>query len=256
MSDAAETPPPEVPPMEFHKPKPIHNWREFLKEYAIIVLGVATALAAEQAVEAVHNLERAAQARTSIRAEIADNIALINRRTDTEGCVSRRLNEVESLIRTPAAGSQAPVWIGHPPNWLMTRDQYTAAAQSGAVSLLSNLEQVSYSLIYSATEDYSQAEKSEQAAWADLRMLELHPAATPVLDGLLRSALQKARNARWQTEISARVARTGVAALGIKTDKKPRFPQTSACIPLNTTREEGEKLVVKGRPGNFAYDEP
>jgi hypothetical protein len=40
--------------MEFHKPKPIHNWREFLKEYAIIVLGVATALAAEQGVEWLH----------------------------------------------------------------------------------------------------------------------------------------------------------------------------------------------------------
>jgi len=242
--------------MEIHKPKPVHNWREFLKEYVIIVLGVATALAAEQAVEALHNHERAAQARTSIRAEIADNMALIDRRTETEDCVSRRLNDVEGLIRAPATGSPAPVWIGHPPNWLMTRDQYNAAVQSGAVSLLSNLEQVSYSLIYSATEDYSQAEKSEQAAWADLRMLELHPAATPVLDGLLRSALQKARTARWQTEISARVARNGAAALGIKTGKKPRFPQSSACIPLNTTRAEGEKLVVKGRPGNFAYDEP
>jgi len=40
----------EDAPMEFHKPKPIHIWHEFLKEYAIIVIGVLTALAAEQAV--------------------------------------------------------------------------------------------------------------------------------------------------------------------------------------------------------------
>jgi predicted alpha/beta superfamily hydrolase len=32
--------------MEIHKPKPIHNWREFLKEYAIIVIGMLTALIA------------------------------------------------------------------------------------------------------------------------------------------------------------------------------------------------------------------
>jgi hypothetical protein len=256
VSGEEAPPPPEESKMEFHQPKPWHDWREFLKEYVIIVLGVATALAAEQTVEALHNHERAAQARTNIRAEIAANIALIDRRTETEGCVSRRLNEVEGLIRIPATGSQAPVWIGHPPNWLMTHDQYAAAVQSGAISLLSNLEQVSYSHIYSATEDYSQAEKSEQAAWADLRILELRPAATPVLDGLLRSALQKARDARWQTEISARVVRVGAAALGIEADKKASFPQASACIPLNTTREEGEKLVIKGRPGNFPYDEP
>jgi hypothetical protein len=27
MSDAAEAPPPEEPPMEIHKPKPVRNWR-------------------------------------------------------------------------------------------------------------------------------------------------------------------------------------------------------------------------------------
>ncbi len=242
--------------MDEQKPKPARKWRGFLKEYAIIVLGVATALAGEQAVETLHDHARAAQAKTNIRAEIAQNIALLNRRTESEDCISRRLNEVEGLIRTAATGSQAPVWIGRPPNWLLTRDQYAAAVQAGAVSLLSNLEQVSYSRIYSATADYSQAENSEQAAWADLRMLELHPAATPVLDGLLRSALQKARTARWQTEISARTVRMGAAALGIKADKLASFPQASACIPLNTSREEGEKLVIKGRPGGSSYHEP
>ena len=40
--------------MDIHKPKPWHNVREFLKEYAIIVVGVLTALAAEQAVEWLH----------------------------------------------------------------------------------------------------------------------------------------------------------------------------------------------------------
>ena len=34
--------------MEIHKPKPWHGFREFLKEYLIIVVGVLTALAGEQ----------------------------------------------------------------------------------------------------------------------------------------------------------------------------------------------------------------
>ena len=37
--------------MDIHKPKPWHGVREFLKEYVIIVVGVLTALAAEQGVE-------------------------------------------------------------------------------------------------------------------------------------------------------------------------------------------------------------
>ena len=39
--------------MEIHKPNPIHNFREFLKEVGIIVLGVLIALGAEQTVEAL-----------------------------------------------------------------------------------------------------------------------------------------------------------------------------------------------------------
>jgi hypothetical protein len=40
--------------MDIHKPKPWRGWREFLKEYAIIVVGVLTALAAEQGAEWHH----------------------------------------------------------------------------------------------------------------------------------------------------------------------------------------------------------
>ena len=41
--------------MEIHKPKPWHGWREFLREVGTIVLGVLIAIAAEQAVEALHH---------------------------------------------------------------------------------------------------------------------------------------------------------------------------------------------------------
>ena len=39
--------------MHFRLPKPLHGWREFVGEVAIIVLGVLIALAAEQAVQSV-----------------------------------------------------------------------------------------------------------------------------------------------------------------------------------------------------------
>ena len=50
MSDPAEPAlPSQEPPVEIHKPP--RNWRGFLKEYAVIVIGVLTALAAQQAAE-------------------------------------------------------------------------------------------------------------------------------------------------------------------------------------------------------------
>ena len=65
--------------MDVHKPKPVHTWREFLKEYAIIVLGVATALAGEQAVEKLRDHSRAAEARANIREEIAHNLGWMDK---------------------------------------------------------------------------------------------------------------------------------------------------------------------------------
>ena len=59
--------------MDIHKPKPWHGWREFLKEYAIIVVGVLTALAAEQVVDWLHWRQqggrRAPGARRGLRAD-------------------------------------------------------------------------------------------------------------------------------------------------------------------------------------------
>jgi hypothetical protein len=72
--------------MEVHKPKPWHGLREFLKEYLIIVVGVLTALGAEQAAEWGHRTEEVAQARRALHREIAYDAraALLGARED--GC--------------------------------------------------------------------------------------------------------------------------------------------------------------------------
>jgi hypothetical protein len=56
-----------------HQHKPVRNWREFLKEYGIIVLGVLTALGAEQAVAAAHHRSQVHQMTAKLRAESLEN---------------------------------------------------------------------------------------------------------------------------------------------------------------------------------------
>lgn len=56
--------------MEIHKPKPIHSWLEFAKEYGIIVLGVLTALALEQALEAHAWTRKTDEAEQAMRLEL------------------------------------------------------------------------------------------------------------------------------------------------------------------------------------------
>ena len=46
-ADPLSAPLPEDPPMEIHKPKPVHNWRELLTEIGVVVIGILIALSLE-----------------------------------------------------------------------------------------------------------------------------------------------------------------------------------------------------------------
>src|ERR1700752_2010979 len=90
--------PPEEPQVEIHKPKPVHSWREFLKEYIIVVLGVITALAAEQVAEWVHWRNEVASARQAIASEMAGNVQSAIARLEVDNCVERRLDELSQIL--------------------------------------------------------------------------------------------------------------------------------------------------------------
>ncbi len=94
----SEPAPPEETKMDIHKPRPIRNWREFAKEYAIIVLGVVTALAAEQAVEWLHWQNEVRAARTALTAEFTINDSFFTRRLDYAPCVDRQIAEAQAII--------------------------------------------------------------------------------------------------------------------------------------------------------------
>jgi hypothetical protein len=250
MSDAA---PPEEPKLEIHKPP--RAWRGYLKEYVIIVVGVLTALAAQQAAEALRDRNRATEARASIRAEIARNLAYMNARNANEACVSRRLDEVDGLIAASAAGKlpPAPIWIGQALGLIMHDGNYQAAAQSGGVSLFSREEQAVYTDLYAMFGTYWQHAVLERAAWADLRTLEQHPLPSAVLDWQLRSAMQKARSARWGLQLTRAVAIRDAAEIGI-TPAISEAIRLSACMPLHTPRAEALKAMAAQAP--FRLDEP
>jgi len=257
MSDAP-APPPEEPKMEIHKPKPIHSWREFLKEYAIIVLGVLTALGLEQVVEAVHDRSRITQARENIRTEIGNDVGLMVTRDKINGCISSRLDEVDNLIRASAAGKlpAGPIWIGIPFIGAMANSQYSSATQSGAVSLMPSQEQAGYARIYAEFEQYHQSELREESAWGDLRTLGNHPTNSPVLDWQLRSAVQEARTARFRMESAERSLRRDASSLGITVNNVRALRLQSVCIPLATPRADAENRLVKGVAEDDRLDAP
>jgi hypothetical protein len=59
--------------MHFHLPKPLHGWRAFVGEIAIIVVGVLIALAAEQVVEDWRWHDKVNHAEAAMRLELAED---------------------------------------------------------------------------------------------------------------------------------------------------------------------------------------
>ena len=84
--------------MDVHKPKSWRGWREFLREYAIIVLGVLTALSAEQTVEWFHLHERVGQARERLISELQHQYVVGEEFQAVQPCLERQLDRIEQVV--------------------------------------------------------------------------------------------------------------------------------------------------------------
>ncbi len=88
------------PDVDIRKPKPWHGLREFLKEYVIIVVGVLTALAGEQAVEWLHWRHVSQQTIQSLDDEVRENVLYAADRLSIRDCLEGRLAELRDNLTT------------------------------------------------------------------------------------------------------------------------------------------------------------
>ena len=122
--------------MHFHLPKPLHGWREFAGEIAIIVIGVLIALGAEQVVEWVHRNDLQREAQETIGAEIRQNLDSFRRRSEVQQCIDNRLQEIEALLiaRQSSLALPRPLWVGRPQVWTVTDSRWNAATSGARLS--------------------------------------------------------------------------------------------------------------------------
>ena len=98
--------------MDIHKPKPWIGFREFLKEYVIIVVGVLTALAAEQGVEWLHWRHVAAQVQGRLAADIGQDLVNAAEWLAIRPCFEGRVAELASALQRPD-----PMWTSKAIDW-------------------------------------------------------------------------------------------------------------------------------------------
>jgi len=128
--------------MDIHKPKPWHGWREFLKEYLIIVVGVLTALAGEQAVGAIHRRGEVAKARAALQVEVARDVTSAALGARNDACLAKVLTLWEAYA---AGGPKPPLAVGNTGGLSQTTWDIV---KSGAVANMPLDERVAYASFY------------------------------------------------------------------------------------------------------------
>jgi hypothetical protein len=223
--------------MEIHKPKPVHSWREFLTELGVVVLGICIALGAEQVVERVHEAGLAHEAGAMARSELRANLRNILRRSATEACIDRRLDEVAGfLAASDRPGYRPPRWIGRPMVEILNSAGWDAASQSGRAALLDESEQAEFGRLYGQLRDLTQLERDEQKAWAEIRQLEDQPRVDPQMRAAVRSALQQARLLNWNIKVDMEQSQARAEKLGILEGNFHPRGSPVMCLPPDTPR--------------------
>jgi hypothetical protein len=156
--------------MHFHKPKLWQGGREFLKEYLIIVVGVLTALAAEQGVEALHWRHQVAAAEEELKAPFAREVRNAAVREATGPCVDQRLAQLSSILQRAADSGRLPPLgpLGRPPAPAWTVGTWDALVSAGALAHMPQQKMIAYTRIHQQTAYLSDLSDQEVADWTIL----------------------------------------------------------------------------------------
>jgi hypothetical protein len=159
--------------MDIHKPKPVHNWREFLKEVGIIVLGVSIALGAEQAVEWYHWRQQVKAARQALREEITAIDGFYVYRVAIGRCLARRTDKVEHLIEDVAAKRKLdPVETPERGTGALLSDsEWQSERSAQTLTHFPRGELAMMSRYYAQVPEFVEWETKEADAWWGLRVL-------------------------------------------------------------------------------------
>jgi hypothetical protein len=159
--------------MEVHKPKAIHGWRDVLKEWGIIVLGVLTALAAEQTVEALHHRQVVAAGEAALRDNFSRFIEFKSEADQEALCMAARATELRTILdsggKARRLGHVGTIPQPYPLPWQI--DTWEAMVASGAAPYLPHAKTVLYSRIAMSGIDLYSAATGEWADWGALRSL-------------------------------------------------------------------------------------
>ena len=160
--------------MDVHNAKPVHSWRELLSEIGVIVIGVTIALAAEQAVEALHWRHAAEAQRETLNGSIADHLVSVKIRVVQQPCVDKRIEELATVFKRHATGEALRLKgpVGRPQNASVGNEAWELAVQSGALNHMPLAERGEYAGAFGNYANFFALRDDADRSWIDLAALD------------------------------------------------------------------------------------
>lgn len=176
--------------MEVHKPKLIQNWRELLKEWGIIVLGVLTALLAEQAVQSINWNHKVDAAVADMDNELGSGDGpQAYARLAIHDCVAARLNRLRSAVeqgdRAQSIALIEKIWLPQRTYDSLARE---AATASDVASHMPHQRMLQYRITYEVVPDMDHLADRELVDLSRLRALPQSGGTLETLEKLSATA--------------------------------------------------------------------
>jgi hypothetical protein len=163
-------PAPEEHIVDIHKPKPVHNWREFLIEIGTIICGILIALSLEQVVSTLDWNRKVSEARSTVGVELAENLGRMQVRLQLEQCLDQRLDAIAALVdRAAKTGTLPPLPnLRSPPYTTWGNGVWSTAVSAQIASHFPTDELHRYGRFYSLLGVIAAAEPQEETVWTTL----------------------------------------------------------------------------------------
>jgi hypothetical protein len=159
-----------------HKSKPFHGWREFFKEYGIIVLGVLTALGAEQIVDQIHWVSRVHEAEAAMDAELHEDALNAYFRLSLHDCAGSRLDALRAALQASRDhGATVPVMPVY--SWRLRPERSDAWQAAQAMQIVSHVPRdrlMAYSRVYFFANVMMRLQPEERAAMDSINTLAVN----------------------------------------------------------------------------------
>lgn len=182
--------------MHFHLPKPMHGWREFAGEIAIIVIGISIALGAEQLLASHEWDQRVSEGRSALNREIADAAGSAKERIAFEPCARRHLDEVQAKLMSADATIATPLLVTRYFSIIRAWSQnvWRTISASGVLQHMPQQEMLEYAAVYDGIAGIREEMLSEQDSISDLALLTTFKGRfDPVTRDRLLMAISRAR---------------------------------------------------------------